>query len=187
MISRGPRASVNNPIGMPIAYMPRFPAAPCQAVNIGVSPVWGHTTHDQISLGRRELHAMCKLGCPCRVCILWKYRLLAIGRRTRIGIAKSGLGITNISSAGQSYQSACDDRNSPGSAMIRAGHVCAILAGVFVHATERDAIASRRVIGGKDRGFRNLDTEEENEGATRGGTSDSNKRGTRRGQQRTRK
>lgn len=38
-----------------------------------------------------------------------------------------GLGITNISSAGQSYQSACDDRNSPGRAMIRAGHVCEIL------------------------------------------------------------
>lgn len=36
MISRGPRASVNRPMGIPMAYMPRFPAAPCQAVNIGI-------------------------------------------------------------------------------------------------------------------------------------------------------
>jgi hypothetical protein len=78
-----------------------------------------------------------------------------------IGIAKSWLGITNIGSAGQSYQRACNHRDRPGGLMMRAGHVCGILERVLcsrkvvphscvVQTTERDAIASTRVIGEAD-------------------------------------
>jgi hypothetical protein len=42
---------------------------------------------------------------------------------------------------------------------------------------ERDAIASTRVIGSSELGFRNLDWERENDRTTGGGTSDSTKEG----------
>lgn len=46
-----------------------------------------------------------------------------------------------------------------------------------VHTTERDVLASTRVIGSSELGIRNLGWKGENERTTGGGTSDSTKEG----------